>query len=75
LLQGFTQEVEIGISEAITKAGMAAEAVGVQGGAYGIGMQAELGRKRADLPMLGMEEMADASDLFIGNHASPREKD
>jgi len=75
LLQGLTQEVEIGIREAITKAGMAAEAVGVQGGAYGIGMQAELGRKRADLPMLGMEEMADASDLFIGNHASSREKD
>jgi DNA-binding XRE family transcriptional regulator len=75
LLQGLAQEVEVGIGELLAAAGMAAEAVGVQGGAYGVRMQAEFGRQGADLPMLGMEEMADVGDLFIGNHASPREKD
>src|ERR1700730_12382621 len=54
---------------------MAAEAVCVQGNAYGIGMQVQLSRNGADLPMLGMKEMADVGDLFIGNHASPRGKD
>jgi hypothetical protein len=38
-------------------------------------MEAEFRGNRADLPMLGVKEMADASDLFTGNHASPREKD
>jgi hypothetical protein len=75
LLQGLTQKVDVGIGELIAEAATAAEAVGVQGGAYGVGMQAEFGRKGADLPMLGMEEMADVGDLFIGDHASPREED
>jgi hypothetical protein len=30
---------------------------------------------RADLPMLGMKQVTDVSDLFLSNHASPREKD
>jgi hypothetical protein len=38
-------------------------------------MYVEFGGNSADLPMLGVKEMTDLSDLFIGNHASPREKD
>jgi hypothetical protein len=40
-----------------------------------MGMQVQFRRNGADFPMLGMKEMADASDLFIRNHTSPREKD
>jgi hypothetical protein len=54
---------------------LAAEAIGVKGGAHGIGMQVEFGRNGADLPMFGVKQVTDVSDLFIGNHASPREKD
>jgi hypothetical protein len=39
------------------------------------GMQVKFRRNRADFPMLGMKQVTDLSDLFIGNHVSPREKD
>jgi len=42
--------------------------------AHGVGMEQEFRRNSADLPMLGVKQVADAGDLFIGNHASPREK-
>ena len=74
LLQGLAEEVQVGIGEAIAEAGMATEAVGVEGAAHGVGMHAEFRRNGAHLPMLGVKEMTDLSDLFIGNHASPREK-
>jgi hypothetical protein len=38
-------------------------------------MEEKFGGNGADLPMLGVKQIADASDLFIGNHALPREKD
>jgi hypothetical protein len=75
LLQGLAEEVEVRISEAIAEAGMATEAVGVEGATDGVGMEAEFSRNGAHLPMLGVKEMTDVSDLFIGNHAAPREKD
>ena len=75
LLQGLAQEVEVRIGEAVAQPGLAAEAIGVERGAHGIGMQMQFRRNGADLPMLGMKQMTDASDLFIGNHAPPREKD
>jgi hypothetical protein len=75
LLQGLAQEVEVRIGEAITPPGLATEAIRVERGAHGIGMQVQFRRNGADFPMLGMKEMADASDLFIRNHTSPREKD
>ncbi len=75
LLQGLAQKVEIGIGEPVAQAGMTAETVRVQGGAHGFGMQAEFGGNGADLPMLGMKQGADFSDLLIGNHVSPRERD
>jgi hypothetical protein len=31
-------------------------------------MQAECGGNGADLPMLGMKQVTDLSDLFIGDH-------
>jgi hypothetical protein len=40
-----------------------------------MGMQVQFRRKGADFPMLGRKELADASDGFIRNHTSPREKD
>jgi len=39
------------------------------------GMEKEFGRNGADLPIPRVKHMADASDLLIGNHASPRKKD
>jgi hypothetical protein len=54
---------------------LATEAIRIERGAHGIGMQVQFRRNDADFPMLGMKEMADASDLFIRNHTSPREKD
>ena len=54
---------------------MATEAIGVERGTHGVGMQAQFRRNGADFPMLGMKQVADLSDLFIGNHASPRGKD
>ena len=75
LLQGLAQEVEVRIGETVAQPGMAAEAVGVERGAHGIGVQVQFRRNGADLPMLGVKQMTDLSDLFIGNHASPREKD
>jgi hypothetical protein len=38
-------------------------------------MQVQFRCNGADFPMLGMKQMTDFSDLFIGDHASPREKD
>ena len=75
LLQGLAQEVEVRIGQTGAQAGLAAEAVGLERGAHGIGMEKEFGGNGADFPMLGVKQVADASDLFIGNHASPREKD
>ena len=72
LLQGLAEEVEVGIGEAIAEAGMTAEAIGIERRAYRLGVQAQLGRNGPDLPMLGVKEMADVSDLFLGNHESPR---
>jgi hypothetical protein len=72
LLQGLAQEVEVGIGEAGAEAGMRAEAVRLQGTTHGVRMEAERGGNGADFPMLGVKEMTDAGDLFIGNHASPR---
>jgi len=54
---------------------MATEAIGVERSADGIGMQVQFRRNRADLPMLGVKQVTDLNDLFIGNHTSPREKD
>ena len=75
LLQGLAQEVEVRIGKLSAQAGLAAEAAGLQRPAHGIGVEKEFGRNGADLPMLGVKQMADASDLFIGNHAAPWEKD
>jgi hypothetical protein len=75
LLQGLAQEVEVRIGEAIAPPGMATEAIGCERGAHGIGMQVQFRRNRADLPMLGVKQVTDLSDLFISNHTSPREKD
>ena len=75
LLQGLAQEVEVRIGQAVTQPGMATEAIGVERGTHGIGMEVQFRRNRADFPMLGMKQMTNLSDLFIGNHASPREKD
>jgi hypothetical protein len=55
--------------------GLVPEAIGVERSAHRIGMQVQLRRNGADFPMLGMKQMTDLSDLFIGNHTSPREKD
>jgi len=38
---------------------MAAETIGIEGRAYRLGVQTQLGRNRPDLPMLGMKQMAD----------------
>src|SRR5215472_2562541 len=75
VLQGLAQEVQEGIGEAIAETRQAVEAIGVQGVAHGLGVQAEFGRNGADLPMLGVEQMTNVSDLFRGNHAAPRKKD
>ena len=37
LLQGLAEEVQVGIGEAIAEAGMATEAVGVEGVVHGVG--------------------------------------
>ena len=75
LLQGLAQKIKIRISEANAWPGLAAEAIGVQCSAHGVGMQVHLRRNGADFPMLGVKQVTDLSDLFIGNHVSPREKD
>jgi hypothetical protein len=75
LLQGLAQKIKVRIREANARPGLAPEAIGVQRGAHGIGMQVQFRRNRADLPMLGVKQVTDLSDLFIGNHTSPREKD
>ena len=75
LLQGLAQEVEVRIGQLSAQSGLAAEAAGLQCPAHGIGMEKEFGGNGADLPMLGVKQMADASHLFIGNHAAPRKKD
>jgi hypothetical protein len=75
LPQGLTQEVEVRIGEAVAETRMTVKAVCVQSGPHGIRIQAEFSRKGTDFPMLGMKQVTDASDLFIGNHAAPREKD
>jgi len=75
LLQGLAQEVEVRIGQLSAQSGLAAEAVGLQRPAHGIGMEKEFGGNSADLPLLGVKQIADASDLFIGDHAAPREKD
>ena len=75
LLQGLAQKIKVRISEAVAQPGMATEAIGVERSADGIGMQVQFRRNRADLPMLGVKQVTDLNDLFIGNHTSPREKD
>ena len=65
LLQGLAQKVEVRIGEAVAQPGMAAKALGVERGAHGIGVQMQFRRNRADLPMLGMKQMTDVSDLFL----------
>jgi hypothetical protein len=75
LLQSLAQEVDVRIGQLSAEAGLAAEAIRVERPAHGVGMEKEFGRNGADLPMLGVKQMADASDLFIGDHAGPRKKD
>src|SRR5271157_335722 len=75
LLQGLAQEVEVRIGEAVAQPRLAAEAIGVERGAHRIRMQVQFCRNGAHFPMLGVKQVTDLSDLFIGNHASPREKD
>jgi hypothetical protein len=55
LLQGLAQKIKVRISEANARPGLAPEAIGVQRGAHGIGMQVQFRRDRADFPMLGMK--------------------
>src|SRR5271157_319149 len=69
LLQGLAQEVEVRVGEAGAEARMRAEAIRLQRAAHGVRMEAEFGHDGADFPMLGVKEMTDAGDLFIGNHA------
>ena len=72
LVQGLAQKVEVGIGEAGAGAGMAAETIGIERRAHRLGVQTQLGSNRPDLPMLGMKQMADVSNLFLRNHESPR---
>jgi hypothetical protein len=74
LLQILAQEIEKGIDEAVTQARMTAEAICLEGGPHGEGMQAELAGNGADLPMLGVKQMTDLRDLFFGNHVLTSEK-
>ena len=74
-LQGLAQEVEIRIGQAVAQPGMAAKALGVERGAHGVGVQMQFRHNRADLPMLGVKQVTDVSDLFLSNHAPPRKKD
>src|SRR2546427_449095 len=59
---GLAQKVEVGIGEAVTQAGMAAEPVRVERRAHRLGVQAEFSGHRADLLMLGMKQMADVGN-------------
>ena len=75
-LQRVAQEIQVGIDETIPQPGMVvAEAIGFQGAAHGLGMQAEFRGNGADLPVFGMKQMANASDFFVGNHAAPPKTD
>src|SRR5438094_2350965 len=64
LVQGLAQKVEIGIGEAVAEVGMVAETIGVERGAHRLGVQAQCSGNRPDLPMLGMKQVADVSNLF-----------
>jgi len=76
LLEGLAKEIQVGVEETIPQTGMVvAEALGLQGPAYGLGMQAEFRGNGADLPVFGIKQMTDASDLFVGNHAAPPKRD
>ena len=76
LLQCLAQEVEVRIGEAVTLVGHGLRKRSVSSAARTVSaMKAEFGRNGTDFPMLGVKQMADASDLFIRNHAAPREKD
>jgi len=71
LLQGLAQEVEVRIGQLRAQAGLAAEAVGIERPAYGIGVEKEFKAQWVPIfPMLGVKQMADANDLFIRNHAA-----
>ena len=74
LLQGLTQEVQVGIHQALALARAAAETVTFQGSTDGIGVQDQFGGNGADLPVFGMKEVTDLSDLFSRNHAAPQGK-
>ena len=75
LLQGLAQKVEVRIGDTVAQPGLAAKALGVERGAHGVGVQMQFRRNGADFPMLGVKQVTDLSDLFLSNHAPPREKD
>ena len=56
LLQGVAEELQVRSGEAVTRTGgVVREAVGLQGTAYGVGMETELGGNGADFPVLGVK--------------------
>ena len=75
LLQGLAQKVEVRIGDTVAQPGLATKALGVERGAHGVGVQMQFRRNGADFPMLGVKQVTDLSDLFLSNHAPPREKD
>ena len=70
-LEGLLEEGAVGVELARPHARGPREAVGGQGPAHGVGMQAELRRDGADPPVLGEEESADLGNLRRGDHGRP----
>jgi hypothetical protein len=75
LLQGLAEKIQVRSGEGVTgPARVSAKTIRFQGAPDGVGMAAEFGGNRADLPVLGVKQMADVYNLFVRDHGSPRER-
>ncbi len=71
LLEGGAEERHVGVELTLAHDRPPIETRGLEGGAHGVGVQAQLARNGADTPVLGVEEASDLGALGLGDHARP----
>ena len=69
--QDLPNEADIGIRDSGRKRLGVIESVGFHGNPYRVGVKNEFARNRSDLPVLGVEQVANPGACLLVNHGNP----